>query len=229
VADEKERELEAAVERSERVQRRRRGAKDRSWRAYLKDRAAFRSRRKITDRRRKRLAEYRAGKGAPRIVTSAQMGLTFSWVFGAKGTPAFSTGHYAAGPRAKNEAELKLRMRSFHVQHASQGWGGGSYDVVVADDGTLGLLNPIGRKGAHVAGKNTGNVGINCPGTTGDKMTAEQERTIRWYIENAHTAKLPAAYRSPRPLGTTQGGVHRDYNPTACPGDMTPQYRKVLP
>lgn len=204
-----------------RKRKRKAARKRKDWKAWRKWSRLVR-RRRATLRKRKRRAK-------PRIITSAQMGLSFSWVFGSKGTPTRTTGHYSAGGRARNAEEGKAALRQFHALHASKGWGGCSYDAIVADDGTLLLANPIGRKGAHVAGLNTGNVGVNCPGTTGDRMTAAQERTIRWYIANAHTSKVPKAYRSPRPLAQTDGGVHRDYNATACPGDMVPSYRKVLP
>lgn len=169
-----------------------------------------------------------AAKSGPRIITASQLGLTFQWVFGNVGTLTRTYGHYTAGPRASNAAELVATGKAVHRQHASQGWGGCSYSIMVAMDGTLLLMCPAGRKAAGVAGHNTGSVHLNVPGTTGDTMSAAAEKTVRWYVANAHTAKVPKAYRQPRDLRRLDGRVHKDDNPTSCPGDMTAAYRRSL-
>lgn len=159
----------------------------------------------------------RAGR-APRIITAAQLGLTFQWVFGDRGPITKATGHYTGGPRARNAAEGIRIARQVHAQHRAQGWGGASYDTIDCDDGTLILLNPPRRKSAHVAGANTGNAAFNCPGTTGDAPTEDQAVSFRWYLANAHTRKVPAAHRQPRDLRTVRWLGHNDQNATACPG-----------
>lgn len=169
-----------------------------------------------------------AARSGPRIITAAQLGLTFQWVFGSVGTLTRTYGHYTGGPRAKTRADLIATARAVHAQHARQGWGGCSYGPMIADDGTLILMSPIGRKAAGVAGHNTGSVHINVPGTTGDQMTKAGEETLRWYVLNAHTRRVPKAYRAPVALRKIDGRVHRDDNATACPGDYTPSYRKIL-
>lgn len=112
-----------------------------------------------------------------------------------------------------------------HDQHAGQGWGGGSYSVMIADDGTIVLLSPAGRKAAHVAGHNTGKVGVNCPGGPGDEATAAQRASLRWYLARAHTRAIPKPWRQPRDLRTLTSLVHRDLNATACPGRYTSLFR----
>lgn len=174
-------------------------------------------------RRKEQLAAHPGVK--PRIITSAQLGLRFQYVFGKLGQLVLRTGHYTAGPRARNATDLVRIARQVHSQHASQGWGGGSYGPMFADDGTILLLNPIDRKAAHVAGRNTGNHGLNCPGTLGDKPTPAQEASYRWYIAHAHTRQIPTAYRSPVDLRKVARRVHKDMNATACPGDFTPMFR----
>lgn len=169
-----------------------------------------------------------AAKSGPRVITAAQLGLTFQAVFGGVGTLTRTYGHYTAGPRARNAADLVATGKSVHAQHLRQGWGGCSYSVMVADDGTILLMCPAGRKAAGVAGHNTGSVHLNCPGTTGDKMTAAQERSVAWYVANAHTTKVPRAHRQPADLRKLNGRVHKDDNATSCPGDMTAAYRRVL-
>lgn len=185
---------------------------------------------------RKRLAQVaeaerviaRHSESRPRIITATQLGLSFQWVFGSVGTLTRTYGHYTAGPRARTREALVSTARAVHAQHQRQGWGGCSYGAMIGDDGTLILMNPIGRKAAGVAGHNTGSIHINVPGTTGDEMTKTCETTLRWYVANAHTRKVPKAWRSPVPLRKLNGRVHRDDNPTACPGDYTPSYRHIL-
>lgn len=162
----------------------------------------------------------------PKIITSAQLGLRFQYVWGAKGQLFRGTGHYTAGRRVRNASELAQEMRNDHAFHAGKGWGGLSYEVMIADDGTIGLGNPVDRKSAAVASTNTGMTNVCCPGTTGDRMTAAQKRSLRWYLDNAHTRALPKAYRLPRHArGLTWKG-HRMWpgQSTACPGVMLSDY-----
>ncbi len=169
-----------------------------------------------------------AAKSGPTIITAAQLGLTFQWVFGNVGTLTRVYGHYTGGGRAETRAELVATARAVHAQHRSQGWGGCSYGPMIGDDGTLVLMNPIGRKAAGVAGHNTGSVHVNVPGTTGDVMTAAAQRTLAWYLAHAHTRSVPSAYRSPVDLRKLDGRLHRDDNATACPGDYSSAYRKAF-
>lgn len=178
--------------------------------------------RQMVGRRRMQLGDH-AG-AAPRIITAAQLGLTFQWVFGRLGTPWRLTGHYTAGPRARNATEGIAIARSVHRQHAAQGWGGCSYGPIICDDGTLILVSPAGRKSAHVAGHNAGNVPANCPGTTGDKPDPRQVATYRWWLANAHTRKIPRAYRYPVDLRKLKRHGHNDLNATACPGAYKPMF-----
>jgi hypothetical protein len=166
---------------------------------------------------------------APRIITSASLGLKFQYVWGTKGPLWRGAGHYTAGPRAANATELVVEMRKDHAFHCAKGWGGLSYEVMVADDGTIGLGNPVSRKSAAVAGQNSGLVNVCCPGSTGDRMTPAQKRSVRWYLANAHTSKVPKAYRLPRPAGGLRWLVHRDWpqQSTACPGVMSADYKEL--
>lgn len=170
-----------------------------------------------------------AAKSGPRIITSAQLGLRFAYVFGTKGTVTRGAWHYTAGSRRANAVALAAEMRADHAFHISKGWGGGSYEAMIADDGTIGFLNPVDRKSAGVAGHNTGLVNICCPGTTGDRLTAAQEASVRWLKANWHTTRVPKAYRLSRPASALSWLGHHEYpgNPTACPGAMLQDYRKA--
>jgi hypothetical protein len=183
---------------------------------------------------RRRVAHFRktGGRGPgtrPKFITAAQLGLTFQSVFGSKGTITRGAGHYTAGARASNASELAAEMRSDHRFHKGKGWGGLSYEAMVADDGTVGFGNPISRKSAAVASNNTGMVSICCPGTTGDRMTAAQKASVTWLMNNWHTAAVPAAHRLPKPARSFGWDGHRFYpgQSTACPGVMINDYREI--
>lgn len=169
-----------------------------------------------------------AAKSGPQIITSAQLGLRFAYVFGEKGSLTRGAWHYTAGARRANAAALAAEMRADHAYHISKGWGGGSYEAMIADDGTIGFLNPVDRKSAGVAGHNTGLVNICCPGTTGDRLTLRQRESVRWLKANWHTTRVPKAYRLPRSAGSLSWRGHHEYpgNPTACPGAMLGDYKE---
>jgi hypothetical protein len=182
---------------------------------------------------RKRIAHMRATgdglAGKPKMITAAQLGLTFQFVFGQKGTVFRGAGHYTAGRRAANATELAAEMRADHRFHKDKGWGGLSYEAMVADDGTIGFGNPMTRKSAAVASTNTGMVNICCPGTTGDRMTAAQKASVRWLMKNWHTTAVPAAHRLPLPARSIGWKGHSSYpgQSTACPGVMNEDYKEI--
>ena len=177
-------------------------------------------------RRREQIREHTA---TPPIVTSAQLGLKFQYVFGTKGHVNRGAWHYTAGARRANRNALVDEMRSDHAYHISKGWGGGSYEAMIADDGTIGFLNPVARKSAGVAGHNSGLVNICCPGTTGDRLSDAQKRSLQWLRDNWHTTKVPTAYRLPRSARSLSWRGHNEYpgNPTGCPGAMLADYKRT--
>ena len=195
------------------------GAAIRKWHALLEEAGE-------NIRRRERQLQTK-----PKFITAAGLGLTFQDVFGPKGTPFRGTGHYTAGQRVKDAQGLKREMLADHAFHKGKGWGGLSYEVMIADDGTIGFGNPMRRKSAAVASTNSGMVNICCPGTTGDRITEAQERSIRWLRANWHTKAVPSAHRLPRAMHTLQWKGHKEWpsQSTACPGQMLADYKKVLP
>lgn len=174
----------------------------------------------------KRTAQI-AEKSGPRIITAAQLGLTFQNLFGGLGAEMHVSGHYSAGARARDAAQGRDRAQSFHAQHRSQNWGGAGYHYLISDDGTLFCLRPTHLKGAHVGGHNSNNIGVNMPGTTGDKPTDAQRRTYRWLLDNAHTRALPAAHRTDRKLRAARLHGHNSWSghqSNGCPGSFKPMY-----
>jgi hypothetical protein len=174
--------------------------------------------------------QRKARPSAPKFITAAQLGLSFQDVFGAKGTIVRGAGHYTAGRRVANAAQLAEEMRSDHRFHKGKGWGGLSYEAMVADDGTIGFGNPVRRKSAAVASTNTGMVNICCPGTTGDRMTAKQKASVKWLMDNWHTDAVPAAHRLPKRARSFGWKGHNAYpaQSTACPGVMIHDYNEIF-
>lgn len=164
---------------------------------------------------------------APRIITARTLGLSFANLFGELGPERFVTGHYSATPRARNAREGAQRARSFHAAHRNKGWGGVGYHYLIADDGTLICLRPTLLKGAHVGGHNSNNIGVNMPGTTGDRPTRAQRRTYRWLLDNAHTDKMPRAHRTDLPLRRARRRGHKQWSgheSNGCPGRFLRMY-----
>jgi N-acetylmuramoyl-L-alanine amidase-like protein len=163
----------------------------------------------------------------PRIITSRRLGLRFANLFGELGPELHVTGHYSAGPRARSAKEGVARARSFHEQHLKQGWGGCAYHYIIPDDGALICMRPTLLKGAHVGGHNSNNIGVNMPGTVGDKPTRRQRRTYRWLLANAHTDKMPKPHRTDRDLGAAERHGHKQWpghHSNGCPGKFLEMY-----
>lgn len=157
----------------------------------------------------------------PRIITAAQIGLTFQNLFGSLGDEQFVTGHHSAGATDKSDLHAQQLVRSYHAQHKAQGWGGIGYHFCITRKGTILGLRPTYLKGAHTGGWNTGNVGVLFHGTTGDKPTRAQARAYRWLLKHAHTSKLPRAHRTDLDLRKATRKGHREWSgheTNACPG-----------
>jgi N-acetylmuramoyl-L-alanine amidase len=169
-----------------------------------------------------------AGAAKPRMITARRLELAFANLFGELGPEFFVTGHYSAGQRAMNAAEGVARVRAFHADHKAKGWGGIGYHYVIPDDGALICARPTRLKGAHTALHNSNNIGVNMPGTTGDRPTTAQRDTYRWLLDNAHTAEMPAPHRTDRDLRTAKRRGHHQWpdNATLCPGDFLHMYLK---
>lgn len=168
---------------------------------------------------------------APRIITARSLGLAFQNLFGELGPELNVTGHYSAGARASDWRQGVERAKSFHAFHRSKGWGGVGYHFIICDDGALICARPTLLKGAHTGGHNTSNLGVNCPGTLGDRPTPQQKATFHWLLENAHTGALPKEHRSDRDLSLARFFGHRSWSgheTNACPGLFLEMYRVGL-
>ena len=166
----------------------------------------------------------------PRIITARKLGLTFVNRFGNLGPELNVTGHYSATARARTWQEGVSRARSFHSFHKSRNWGGIAYHFLIADDGTLICGRPTILKGTHVGGHNMQNLGINMPGTKGDKPTKKQLLTYRWLLRSAHTERLPKAHRTDVDLRKARLWGHKEWpdQATLCPGLFLPVFKVGL-
>lgn len=156
----------------------------------------------------------------PRIVTARALGLTFRNLFGELGPETSVVGHHTAGPKDRDRRHAADLIRTYHRQHAAQGYGGLGYHYMIARDGTILCGRPTYLKGAHVAAQNSGRIGVVFCGTTGDKPTRAQARSYRWLLAHAHTSALPRAHRTDRDLRRVPVLGHKDVpgQSTACPG-----------
>ena len=133
-------------------------------------------------------------------------------------------GHYTAGPKDENTADAIRLCRLYHQAHLNQGWSGEAYMLCFTRDGDILLLRPARYVGAHTLGYNTGSYGVMCHGTTGDKPTRAQKWAMRWWAKNGHKTFMGKG-QTQKPPAEYDWKVHRDYNPTACPGSFETAYR----
>lgn len=173
---------------------------------------------RMVARRRRQIAEK---TWRPRII---DLGVSVDALWGALGPLVGSVGHYTAGPRDTSDEDALRLFRLYHAEHRGKGWGGIGYHFGITRAGSIVLLRPAWMKGAHVAGANTGRIGIVCHGTTGDLPTAAQQRALRWLLANAHTTALPKAHRASAPLAELHAWAHNDLNSTSCPGSFKRMY-----
>jgi len=167
----------------------------------------------------------------PKIITARSIGLAFQNLFGDLGPETNVTGHHSAGARARDWRVGVERAKQFHADHKAKGWGGIGYHYVISDDGALICARPTILKGTHVGMHNSSNIGVNCPGTVGDRPTAQQRSTYQWLLVNAHTAAVPKAHRTDRDLRQARLWGHHDWQgheTNLCPGTFYAMYKAGL-
>ncbi len=133
-------------------------------------------------------------------------------------------GHYTAGPQDENTEDAIRLCHIYHQAHLNQGWSGEAYMLCFTVDGDILLLRPAKYVGAHTLGYNTGSYGIMMHGTTGDKPTAAQKKSLQWWAKNGQGKVMGSGQTSVIP-GKLKWYGHNDFNSTSCPGDFKPTYR----
>jgi N-acetylmuramoyl-L-alanine amidase len=117
--------------------------------------------------------------------------------------------HCAATPEGKDFTVADIR-----AWHKQRGWTDIGYHYVVYRDGRVMLGRPVGQVGSHVAGHNTGTIGV-CyiGGTTSDgkkpkdTRTAAQRGALLWLVK-----QLAAKHK-----GVRKVSGHSEYAQKACP------------
>lgn len=117
--------------------------------------------------------------------------------------------HCAATPEGKH-----FTANDIDRWHRQNGWAGIGYHFVVLLDGTVEVGRPLNKVGAHVAGRNTGTIGI-CyiGGVAADGRTAKDTRTA---AQQAALMSLCKDLIRKHPTIKIVSG-HNQYAKKACP------------
>ncbi|SEO39488.1 N-acetylmuramoyl-L-alanine amidase [Paracoccus alcaliphilus] len=119
--------------------------------------------------------------------------------------------HYSA-----SYADLDLGVEDIRRMHLDRGFSDVGYHYIIKRDGTVQKGRADSIVGAHVAGHNTGSLGICCIGGL------ERATGPNVGVDNRTDAQKAATIRLVRDLLATHPGAqvvgHRDLGPTQCPG-----------
>lgn len=117
--------------------------------------------------------------------------------------------HCAATPEGKN-----FTVEQIDQWHKNRGWRGIGYHFYIDLDGVVFAGRPLNEIGAHVAGHNTGTIGIcYCGGVASDGKTPKDTRTEKQ--KQAQMALTKALVRDNWDIERIAG--HNEYAMKACP------------
>lgn len=123
--------------------------------------------------------------------------------------------HCAATPEGKDFTVADIR-----AWHKARGWSDIGYHYVVYRDGRVMEGRPVGQIGAHVAGHNTGTIGVvYVGGVTADGKKAKDTRTPAQRASLVWLVQQLAAKHS----GVRKVTGHNQYAAKACPSFSVPQ------
>lgn len=182
-----------------------------------------------------------AAMSAPQIISRAQWGADESlrtYNAGCDGTASYAgslkagTLHHTAGSNAYTKAESAGILRADYAYHVkTRGWCDIGYNFVVDKYGQIfegrwgGVSRPV--IGAHVAGYNTGNVGVSMIGNyeTASPTAAGLEAAAQVFAYKFALHRLdPRASTTLNDRTVSTLNAHRDLGQTACPGrNLYPQ------
>ena len=119
-------------------------------------------------------------------------------------------------------AATSAKVAEIRRWHLARGWSDIGYHYLIDRDGTVRAGRWVGRTGAHVAGHNTGTIGICLIGGHGssendrfaDHFTPEQDRALRALLDEL---------KHDHPKITKISG-HNEYSAKACPGFTVKQW-----
>lgn len=130
--------------------------------------------------------------------------------------------HYSATYEDQN-----LTAKDIDKMHKQRGWKGIGYHYVIRRDGVVEKGRPDNMVGAHVAGQNSGKIGICAIGgvdrATGPDKGVDNRTPDQIASQISLIKTLLAKYTKAKVVG------HRDLAPTQCPGfDVIPWWESVL-
>lgn len=129
--------------------------------------------------------------------------------------------HYSATFEDQN-----LTVKDIDKMHKARGWKGVGYHYVIRRDGVVEKGRPDNVVGAHVAGQNSGKIGICCIGgcnrATGPNKGVDNRTPAQIKAQIALIKTLLARHPKAKVVG------HRDLASTQCPGfDVIPWWTSV--
>lgn len=125
--------------------------------------------------------------------------------------------------RHLSTAEKVAHVHDWHVK--DRGWSDIGYHYLIDRDGTTLPGRPVERVGAHVAGHNTGSIGVALFGGHGssetdkfsDHFTPQQENALRELLDELKV-RFPAIKKI---------SGHNEYAAKACPGFNVQAWQRV--
>lgn len=129
--------------------------------------------------------------------------------------------HCTATPEGRPVTVAQIRQ-----WHKARGWSDIGYHYVIGLDGSINSGRSLAQVGAHVAGRNTGTIGIAyVGGVAADSLTPKDTRTVS---QKAALIWLMLELSRKIPTITLISG-HRDYAAKACPSfDARREYRDLI-
>lgn len=121
---------------------------------------------------------------------------------------AVTVHHTATSNEYSDAREVVRAIQRYHQD--SRGWCDIGYHFLIDRDGVIYEGRPLWAVGAHVRGRNVGNVGVALIGNYEEAQVSERQMAalvelVSWLVKEHGV-----------PLGNIRG--HRDYASTACPG-----------
>ncbi len=156
-------------------------------------------------------AALACGAGGPAIVSRAQWGARSARSTRARHTPNRITIHHTVQGDISGPAAARAVQNS-HID--GNGWADIGYHFLVDRDGAVYEGNPVGRVGAHVSRKNTGNIGIAMIGSFHQETLGQtQKRAVADLVHH-----LATTYSIPIDRARVKG--HKEHLATVCPGNV---------
>ncbi|WP_168210440.1 N-acetylmuramoyl-L-alanine amidase [Persicimonas caeni] len=149
---------------------------------------------------------------APDIITRSQWGARAPRYNRPRHSPnRFTIHHTVTSNNDTNPMRTVKQVQNYHMD--SNGWADIGYHYLVDQQGRIYQGNPVDRRGAHVGGHNTGNIGISFLGNYQSLQPTEEQLASAGQL----IRHLSDRYGISPSASNVKG--HRDQGSTACPGN----------